>query len=145
MLLAQAGTLATVFLVSLVSILLNASGLELVSGRDLDLNRELRSAGLANLLTGVAGGMVGFQSLSLSTIDCASARLIWASTRTKFLAITLATLLLNAGSVIVGATIAMALPTDLIQIAAGVVFLGFAAWTLRSDGSEDGDPDHGRR
>jgi len=64
---------------------------------------------------------------------------------TVLVAITLATLLLNAGSVIVGATIAMALPTDLIQVAAGVVFLGFAAWTIRGDGSEDGDPDHGRR
>lgn len=57
---------------------------------------------------------------------------------TVLVAITAATLLLNAGSVIVGATIASALPTDLIQVAAGVVFLGFAAWTMRGDGS-DGD------
>jgi putative Ca2+/H+ antiporter (TMEM165/GDT1 family) len=64
---------------------------------------------------------------------------------TVLVAITLATLLLNAGSVIVGATIAMALPTDLIQVAAGVVFLGFAAWTIRGDGSEDGDADQGQR
>jgi putative Ca2+/H+ antiporter (TMEM165/GDT1 family) len=64
---------------------------------------------------------------------------------TVLVAITVATLLLNAGSVIVGATIAMALPTDLIQVAAGVVFLGFAAWTMRSDGSENGEPGEERR
>jgi putative Ca2+/H+ antiporter (TMEM165/GDT1 family) len=64
---------------------------------------------------------------------------------TVLVAITVATLLLNAGSVIVGATIAMALPTDLIQVAAGAVFLGFAAWTLRGDGSDKSDPGDERR
>mgnify|MGYP001820257647 FL=1 len=64
---------------------------------------------------------------------------------TVLLAITVATLLLNAGSVVVGATIAMALPTDLIQIAAGVVFLGFAAWTMRGDGPDEDEPHNGRR
>ncbi len=58
---------------------------------------------------------------------------------TVLVAITLATLLLNAGSVIVGATIALALPTDLIQVAAGVMFLGFAAWTMRGDGPAEDD------
>jgi putative Ca2+/H+ antiporter (TMEM165/GDT1 family) len=64
---------------------------------------------------------------------------------TVLVAITAATLLLNAGSVIVGATIAMALPTDLIQIAAGVVFLGFAWWTTHGDGAEEDDTDDMRR
>ena len=55
-------------------------------------------------------------------------------------AITLATLLVHAGSVIVGAAFALALPTDVIQVAAGLAFLGFAAWTLRGDelGERDG-------
>ena len=64
---------------------------------------------------------------------------------TVLLAITAATLLLNAGSVIVGATIALALPTEPIQVAAGVVFLGFAAWTLRSGDADDGDSAEFRR
>ena len=64
---------------------------------------------------------------------------------TVLLAITVATLLLNAGSVIVGATIAMALPTDLIQVAAGIVFLGFAAWTMRGEGPDEDDTDSERR
>ena len=59
---------------------------------------------------------------------------------TVLVAITASTLLLNAGSVIVGATIAMALPTDLIQVAAGMVFLGFAAWTMLGDGSDEDAP-----
>jgi len=58
---------------------------------------------------------------------------------TVLIAVTVATLLVHAGSVIVGAAFAMALPTDAIQIGAGVAFLGFAAWTLRGDefGEED--------
>ena len=64
---------------------------------------------------------------------------------TVLLAITVATLLLNAGSVIVGATIAMALPTEPIQVAAGIVFLGFAAWTMRGEGPDEDDPGDERR
>ncbi|MEX1295785.1 MAG: TMEM165/GDT1 family protein [Candidatus Limnocylindrales bacterium] len=64
---------------------------------------------------------------------------------TVLVAITVATLLLNAGSVIVGATIAMALPTDLIQIGAGLVFLAFAAWTMRGDDPDADGPDDVRR
>lgn len=61
---------------------------------------------------------------------------------TVLLAITMATLLLNAGSVIAGATIALALPTELIQVAAGIAFFGFAAWTMRGDGPKgDGSTD----
>jgi SulP family sulfate permease len=53
-------------LTSIISILLNTSALELAADEEIDLNSELRAAGLANLITGVCGGMVGFQSLSLS-------------------------------------------------------------------------------
>lgn len=60
---------------------------------------------------------------------------------TVLIAVTVATLLLNAGSVVVGATIAMALPTDLIQVAAGVVFIGFALWTMRGEEADEGDDD----
>jgi len=34
-----------------------------------DLNHELRAAGLANLLSGLGGGMVGYHALSLSTLS----------------------------------------------------------------------------
>ncbi len=57
-------------------------------------------------------------------------------------AVTLATLLVHAGSVVVGALFAVALPRDLISIAAGIAFLVFAAWTIRGD--ELGEGDEGR-
>ena len=40
-------------------------------------------------------------------------------------------------SVAVGAVLGVALPTRAINVAAGVAFLGFAAWTLRGDDDED--------
>ena len=61
---------------------------------------------------------------------------------TVLVAVTLATLLVHAGSVLVGSLFALALPTALIQVAAGVAFFVFAAWTLRGD--ELGEDDEGR-
>ena len=75
----SAASIATILLVSAVALLLNASGLELTVGQELDLDRELRSAGLANLLSGLGGGTLGFQALSLSALGFrlkASGRLV---------------------------------------------------------------------
>ena len=55
------------------------------------------------------------------------------------LGITLATALVHAFSVFVGAVVGAHLPTRAITIVAGVAFLGFAAWTLRGDESEEVD------
>jgi sulfate permease, SulP family len=64
----EAGNLATVLIVSVLALLLNASGIELVVGRDVDLNRELRAAGVANLVAGGGGGFPGFHVLSLTAL-----------------------------------------------------------------------------
>ena len=61
---------------------------------------------------------------------------------TVLTAVTVATLIVHAGSVVLGQTFALALPTSAIQIAAGVAFFAFAAWTVRGD--ELGDADEGR-
>jgi Ca2+/H+ antiporter, TMEM165/GDT1 family len=53
--------------------------------------------------------------------------------RTVLVAVTLATLLVHAGSVLVGSAFALAIPTSAIQIVAGVAFFAFAAWTIRGD------------
>jgi len=66
--LGQAGTVGSILLVSLLALLLNASGLEIAIRRDVDLNRELRVAGLANLGAALVGGMIGYQSCSLSVL-----------------------------------------------------------------------------
>jgi putative Ca2+/H+ antiporter (TMEM165/GDT1 family) len=53
--------------------------------------------------------------------------------------ITIATAVVHAVSVGIGAVLQLSLPTDLIAIAAGILFLGFAAWTLRGDKLDAGD------
>ncbi|MDJ0702357.1 MAG: SulP family inorganic anion transporter [Leptolyngbyaceae cyanobacterium MO_188.B28] len=66
----QSGHIATTVLLSVVLLLLTVSGIELVTRQEVDLNQELRSAGLANLIVGLSGGTVGFHSLSISTLNC---------------------------------------------------------------------------
>ena len=52
---------------------------------------------------------------------------------TVLVAITVATLIVHAGSVLLGSAVALALPTGLINVVAGLAFFAFAAWTLRGD------------
>jgi SulP family sulfate permease len=59
----QTGSVLTVMFVSLLSLLLSNSSIELVVGRDLDLSSELKAVGIANLASGVCGGMAGNQAL----------------------------------------------------------------------------------
>ncbi len=56
--------MGTIVLLGTISLLLNAAGLELAVRRDIDLNRELVSAGAGNILSGFGGGIVGFHTLS---------------------------------------------------------------------------------
>jgi SulP family sulfate permease len=67
--LGQAGNIAILLIVSVVGLLLNASSLELIIRQDVDLNRELRTAGIANLLSCLGGGMVGYHALSSSSLS----------------------------------------------------------------------------
>jgi sulfate permease, SulP family len=67
-LLKQAPTFAAIVLVSVVALLLNASGLELATRGDFDINHELRGTGLANMASGLLGGAVGFHALSASLL-----------------------------------------------------------------------------
>ncbi|MGB3491303.1 MAG: SulP family inorganic anion transporter [Elainellaceae cyanobacterium] len=59
----QSGSILTVVFVSLLSLLLSNSSIELVVGRDLNLSSEMKAVGLANLASGFGGGMVGNQAL----------------------------------------------------------------------------------
>jgi putative Ca2+/H+ antiporter (TMEM165/GDT1 family) len=52
---------------------------------------------------------------------------------TVLTAVTIATLLVHAASVLLGSAVALALPTGLINVLAGLAFFLFAAWTLRGD------------
>lgn len=65
----QIGQMVAVMLITIISILLNVTGIELAIERDLDLNRELRAAGIANLASGLGGGVIGFHFLGLSILS----------------------------------------------------------------------------
>lgn len=80
---ANAGMYATLFGLSVISLLLNASGLEVIYKQDVNLNRELMAAGGANLLGGVFGFPVGYQTLGFSALPNrfgAKSRLVGVST-----------------------------------------------------------------
>ncbi len=59
--------------------------------------------------------------------------------------VSVATLLVHAGSVLLGSAFALALPTNLIQVVAGLAFFVFAAWTIRGDTLGDKDEDRAKR
>lgn len=76
-------TYATLFGLSVISLLLNASGLEVIYKQDIDLNRELISAGGANILGGLIGFPVGYQTLGFTALPNrfgAKSRLVGVST-----------------------------------------------------------------
>ena len=61
-------TIFSVAVLSMVGLLLNVSGLELSIGRDLEVNAELRSSGIANLLSGLIGGPSGYVGLGITIL-----------------------------------------------------------------------------
>jgi SulP family sulfate permease len=65
----QIGGLLVIPIIGVIAILLNLTGIELATGQDVDLNRELKAAGIANLLAGLEGSMVGWHALSNSTLN----------------------------------------------------------------------------
>lgn len=65
----QTGQMVAVMLLTVISILLNSTGIELAIGQDLDLNRELRAAGIANLASGLGGGIIGYPLLGSSILS----------------------------------------------------------------------------
>ena len=64
----QVTNIATIMGFSAPSVLLAAGGLELVTGRHIELNRELKAAGITNIVSGLGGGMVGYHTVSDSTL-----------------------------------------------------------------------------
>jgi SulP family sulfate permease len=65
----QLGQIAIISFITVLSFLVKLSGLELEIKQDLELDRELRATGIANILTGLGGGIIGFHGLSLTTLS----------------------------------------------------------------------------
>ena len=63
-----AGSIASITLISLLSMVLCISGLSLTTRKDLDINHELKIAGFANIVSGVLGGMSALPSFSISKL-----------------------------------------------------------------------------
>lgn len=61
--------LIAMIIVVLIAILLNATGIEIAVQRDCNLDHELCVNGIANIFTGVCGGMVGNLSLNRSLLN----------------------------------------------------------------------------
>jgi len=58
----------SVLIISAMSVIFSSSALEMVSGKDVDVDKELRVAGFANIANSLGGAMPGFVSLSFSKL-----------------------------------------------------------------------------
>lgn len=63
-----AGDLLAIIFVTTISLLLNATGVELATRRDVDVDRELKALGLSNVFCSMVGGTVSCLSLSRTTL-----------------------------------------------------------------------------
>jgi SulP family sulfate permease len=114
--LAQWAGIATAVFVAVLAILFNVSGTELVLRRDLDTNRELRDAGILNVVSGAVGGPPAYHALSLTAL----ADRMRANARTAGLVAALVPL----AAVVLGADVVELVPRMLLG---GVLaFLGLA-------------------
>lgn len=66
--LSTAFMLPGIVLVTAMALLMNATGIELDTGKDVDLDQELRSVGLQNLAAGAGGGVPGYPAVALSLL-----------------------------------------------------------------------------
>jgi SulP family sulfate permease len=64
----QLGNIGTILLMSCLAVLLNISGIELITGRDIDLNRELKVAGIGNILSGMVASPPSYHTLGFSAL-----------------------------------------------------------------------------
>jgi SulP family sulfate permease len=64
----QLGNIGAVLIITPISLLLNLSGIEMGDRKDMNLNLELQAAGKTNILSALAGGMIGFHSLGTTSL-----------------------------------------------------------------------------
>ncbi len=68
-LLSQWQTFIAMTIVVMITILLNMTGLDLATQSDVHVDKELRVSGIANILSGLLGGMIGYLSISRSMLN----------------------------------------------------------------------------
>jgi sulfate permease, SulP family len=67
-LLEQAPGIVAAILITVLALAYNVNATEVVLDRDLDTNRELRDAGVLNVVSGALGGIPGYHALSLTAL-----------------------------------------------------------------------------
>lgn len=113
--LAAAPTIATVAALSLFAALMNTSALEFASGQEMDLDREMRLAGGANVIAAGTGGPPGYTLLAFTLLM----QKFGISSR----AVGLLVAAIELAGLLYAATVAMTVPTF---VAAGLIlYYGF--------------------
>jgi len=77
--LAQAPKITSLLLLAPLALLMSTSGIELSTDSEMDMDRELKVTGTANVVAGLGGGVAGFHGAGLSTLQHkmgASSRLV---------------------------------------------------------------------
>ena len=110
-------TIATAVFVAALALLFNVGGAELLLDRDLDTNRELRDAGVLNVVSGALGGIPGYHALSLTAL---AARMNVDARRAGFVAA-----LVPLAAVVAGASVVELIPRMIVSGLLVYVGLGF--------------------
>ena len=122
---ALAGDLLAVGFVTVITLLLNTTGIEIATRTEANIDRDLKVLGLANLLTAALGGIVSCTSVSRSTL----ARLAGARGRIAGLTVAaICAVLLLVGPGLLGAVPKFVLGGVLCFLGSGLVY----QWLIRS-------------
>jgi len=116
LILSEVPTLVALMIVSAIVILLNAASVEIATKTDLDLDGQLESTGLANLLVALIGGFVGCIALSRTLLN-------WKAGATKRLSGFVAALF-SAGILVLGSSFLSYLPIPVLGSL--LLYLGFS-------------------
>ena len=66
--LSHAGSITTIVVLSVIALLLNSTGVELIAGRDLDMNRDLKVTGLTNIGISLLGAPASYIFVSQTAL-----------------------------------------------------------------------------
>jgi sulfate permease, SulP family len=119
-------TIATAVFVATLALLFNVGGTEVLLDRDLDSNRELRDAGVLNVVSGALGGIPGYHALSLTAL---AARMNVDARRAGFIAA-----LVPLAAVVAGASVVELIPRAIVSgllVFVGLVFIVEWVWDKR--------------
>jgi SulP family sulfate permease len=64
----QIVSILTIVVLSVISLLLNSTGIEIIAGRDLEVNRDLKATSVANLVTGFIGAPASYVFISQTAL-----------------------------------------------------------------------------